>query len=127
MNESEKNRLHVAWEMVSEVVMELARLYDMDKNFVNRDEKSFIKRAITSLNEAQEFLIETSKVDPQPEFKVTIRPEQFAKDMQEIIDEHSFSAEVSHHKFDNYVCDLLREWGFGEGVDIIENSTRWYA
>ena len=118
--------MHVAWEMVSEAVMELARLYDMDKNFVNRDEKSFIKRAITSLNEAQEFLIETSKVDPQPEFKAIIRPEQFAKDMREIVDDHSHNPSTSHHAIDNYICDLLRKWGFGEGADIIENSDRWY-
>lgn len=54
-------------------------------------------------------------------------PEEFKEKMQEIKAERHDDPEVSHIAMDDEMCDLLRELGYGEGVDIIESTTRWYA
>ena len=52
-------------------------------------------------------------------------PEQFAKRMREIAKETD--TEDRHINADNLMCDLLKELGYGEGVDIFEDMYKWYA
>lgn len=59
-------------------------------------------------------------------------PEEFANKMHDIpklLDSLGmpWDAEDSHRLADDYMCDLLRELGYEEGVYIFENMNKWYA
>lgn len=59
-------------------------------------------------------------------------PEEFADKMREIVKECeerevNNDAEGIHYDLDMCMCDLLRELGYGEGVDIFLAQERWYA
>ncbi len=52
-------------------------------------------------------------------------PNEFKKEM-EIIAKYN-DTEVAHYEADELLCDILKELGFEEGVEIFENMGRWYA
>lgn len=63
-------------------------------------------------------------------------PNTFAREMGGIAlmlskgkDEHGnhIDQETAHWMADNLMCDVLRQLGFGAGVDIFENMPKWYA
>lgn len=54
-------------------------------------------------------------------------PEEFAKRMREIYPEAGYDEEISHISADELMCEVLRHLGFGVGVEIFENASRWYA
>lgn len=68
-----------------------------------------------------------SRLDICPLKEITITPEEFAKRMQEIHDRYLDDEEVVHSEMDDLMCDLLRELGYGEGVDIFDKTHKWYA
>ena len=51
--------------------------------------------------------------------------EEFALKMNEISD--SDDLEERHVDADALMCDLLRELGYGDGVEIFMNMYKWYA
>ena len=59
--------------------------------------------------------------------EITITPEEFAKRMQEIGDRYSGDEETSHSMMDDLMCNLLIELGYGEGIDIFDHTSKWYA
>jgi hypothetical protein len=48
----------------------------------------------------------------------------FATEMRRI-SEHK-DTEMAHIMADELMCKLLRELGYGDGVDIFENMNKWY-
>ena len=38
-----------------------------------------------------------------------------------------FDAESAHSEGDDLMCQVLRELGYGEGIDIFEQMEKWYA
>lgn len=57
-------------------------------------------------------------------------PDEFAAKMQEaykIHYEENADNEVVHIVMDGIMCDLLRQLGYGEGIDIFNNTPMWYA
>lgn len=57
-------------------------------------------------------------------------PEEFGDKMRDVIEEceeRRDDAEGIHYDLDMCMCDLLRELGYGEGVDIFLAQERWYA
>lgn len=52
-------------------------------------------------------------------------PEEFAKEMQDAY--CKYDKERSHIKMDRLMADLLRQLGYGEGIDVFENTDKWYA
>ncbi len=58
-------------------------------------------------------------------------PEEFADKMRDIVEECNSSprcdAEDIHYDLDMCMCNLLRELGYDEGVDIFLAQERWYA
>lgn len=60
-------------------------------------------------------------------------PEEFAEQMKDAsIPRLRFGkfyedCEDTHSRMDGLMCDLLRELGYGEAVDIFEDSPKWYA
>ena len=51
--------------------------------------------------------------------------EEFKNKMQAIADKRD--AEGGHIEADDLMCELLKELGYGEGVEIFEGMYRWYA
>ena len=51
-------------------------------------------------------------------------PDEFREKM---IAAQSADAEVAHSKMDELMCELLRELGYGSGVDVFDYQERWYA
>ena len=57
-------------------------------------------------------------------------PEEFKNEMQKISNQRGekfCDEEITHSKADDLMCDLLRELGYGEGVDVFEDMPKWYA
>lgn len=54
-------------------------------------------------------------------------PEEFAKKMKKISDNLKYQEEDAHMQMDNLMSDLLRQLGYGEGIDIFDNTSKWYA
>ena len=51
--------------------------------------------------------------------------EEFKNKMQAIADKRD--AEEGHIEADDLMCELLRDLGYDEGVEIFEIMNRWYA
>lgn len=54
-------------------------------------------------------------------------PEKFADKMNAIFNEYFNDEERRHIAMDNLMCEVLRELGYGDGIDIFENADKWYA
>lgn len=54
-------------------------------------------------------------------------PDEFAKSMQDIWDEHHNDPEVCHALMDDLMCETFERFGFGEGIKIFKESVRFYA
>ena len=126
MNKSDRDKLHTVWHTISDACLELGKMWELPRDQISRNEKSFLNRALTELNEAQDFIMDAVRADPDQEYKPIIYPDQFAKDIEEILNEHEHDPAQSHEKMDQYIEKLLKQWGYGEGVEIMERSTRWY-
>lgn len=57
-------------------------------------------------------------------------PEEFK---QAMADAYRYWREVEHDQeyvhciMDGIICDLLRDLGYSEGIDIFDNAPKWYA
>lgn len=51
--------------------------------------------------------------------------EEFAEKMAEIA--KGGDVEASHGDADELMCQVLTEWGYGDGVKIFEEMSKWYA
>ena len=51
--------------------------------------------------------------------------EEFKERMQAIADKRD--TEGGHIEADDLMCELLKDLGYGEGVDIFEKMNKWYA
>ena len=64
-----------------------------------------------------------------------LTPEEFTKSMKDISDKlvnppkgyPYYDKEDAHREMDDLMLDLLRSLGYGDGVDIFENTDKWYA
>ena len=54
-------------------------------------------------------------------------PEEFANEMRGVCECWSKNTEFKHAAMDRIMCDLLRQLGYEEGVDIFEDTRKWYA
>ena len=66
-------------------------------------------------------------------------PEEFSEKMRELIDKHThpmrfidrgtlyFDPEDCHPEMDHLMCTVLTQLGYGEGVDIFNNTKKWYS
>ena len=69
---------------------------------------------------------EDTEKDDSPESSDShiMTPEEFAKAMKKASD---YDEEVAHMQMDDLMSDLLRQLGYGEGIDIFENTYKWHA
>ena len=54
-------------------------------------------------------------------------PETFTRKRRAILELYSDDYEYIHYDHDALMIEVLRTLGYGEGLDIIEEQTRWYA
>lgn len=54
-------------------------------------------------------------------------PEQFSKKVDEILATKGIDEEIQHARTDTLMEELLILLGYQEGIDKIQESTRWYA
>jgi len=55
-------------------------------------------------------------------------PKEFKQAMKEIYPEDGcYDEEISHGCADDLLCVVLRELGYGEGIDIFDKGDKWYA
>ena len=52
-------------------------------------------------------------------------PEEFKEKMKNIWDK--YDEEDGHDLADRLMCDVLRQLGYGEGVEIFEEADKWYS
>lgn len=53
-------------------------------------------------------------------------PEEFKNRMIELQEMHHQSPSIFHEEADNLMSTLLESLGYGEGVEIFDNATKWY-
>ena len=56
-----------------------------------------------------------------------ISPKEFAEEMRRIAEKNTSDEEICHIEMDDYICDVLRQLGFGEGVAIFIDTPKWYS
>ena len=56
-----------------------------------------------------------------------ISPDKVAARMREISKMSIEDEEEAHVKADELMCEVLRELGYGEAVDVFKNMRKWYA
>ena len=59
-------------------------------------------------------------------------PAEFAEAMKDIRDYDSgygqgYNKEIRHVSMDSLMCNILRQLGYDEGIDIFEKTSKWYA
>lgn len=53
-------------------------------------------------------------------------PEEFYEKML-AIKEFDDNPEIVHINFDEYICEVLKSYGFHKGVEVFENTEIWYS
>ena len=53
-----------------------------------------------------------------------ISPEEFERRMREC---ESGDYEVAHARMDELMCQVLRDLGYGTGIDVFDQQDKWYA
>ena len=51
--------------------------------------------------------------------------DEFLKDMQTVAS--SNDPECSHVYMDDMMCDLLKQLGYGEAIEVFRHTEKWYA
>ena len=65
---------------------------------------------------------------PEPtllDFAMT--PEEFKKRMEMLSEKYEDDQEQVHICMDMLMCDTLRSLGYGDGIDIFNNTHMWYS
>ena len=55
-----------------------------------------------------------------------ISPKEFAEKMRQIAEKRD-DEEVCHVEMDDYICEILKALGYEEGVEIFEDTPKWYS
>jgi hypothetical protein len=61
------------------------------------------------------------------EKNTSMTPDEFAEKMREIKKCYGHDRENRHWEMDGLLCDMLKSLGYAEGVEIFEDTEKWYA
>ena len=56
-----------------------------------------------------------------------LSPAEFATRMRQIAEIYRYDEEAVHVAMDNLMCDLIKSLGYGEGVEVFDNTYKYYA
>lgn len=74
--------------------------------------------------------VEEDMLDDFEDENDPMSPEEFAIQMREAYETHWMKAgdeEAVHIVMDGIMCNILRQLGYGEGIDIFDSTPMWYA
>lgn len=54
-------------------------------------------------------------------------PEEFKRTINALHSMFEHDPERFHKHADELMCELLRSFGYGAGIDIFENTKKWYS
>ena len=54
-------------------------------------------------------------------------PEEFLNKMLELKAKRKSDPELLHEEANDLLCAMLRELGYGEGVDVYDSMEKWYS
>ena len=54
-------------------------------------------------------------------------PEEFKEKMQDINKKYENDVEAKHSKMDDLMCEVLKQHGYDEGIDVFEKTELWYS
>lgn len=58
---------------------------------------------------------------------MALTPAEFRDKMGSLLRSDASDPEVSHAAADDLMCEALRGLGYGEGIDLFEESTTYYS
>lgn len=67
---------------------------------------------------------------PETPTNTPMTPEEFKQAMADAYHQHydnDADVEVVHYVMDDIMCNLLKDLGYGEGIDIFIETPKWYA
>lgn len=56
-----------------------------------------------------------------------MNPEEFYKKMLQLKNDFGEDEEEVHIQMDKLMCDLLLMLGYGDGIEIFDETDKWYA
>ena len=56
-----------------------------------------------------------------------VTPEEFEKHMEDIYDTYYTDPEVCHTLMDEFMADTLKSLGYNKGIEIFDESVKWYS
>lgn len=56
-----------------------------------------------------------------------MNPEEFYEKMLQLKNDFRGDEEKAHINMDNLICELLSTLGYGDGVKIFEETSKWYS
>lgn len=54
-------------------------------------------------------------------------PQQFKEEMERTYPARGYDPECAHSHADYIMMQILRQLGYGEGLDIYDKAEKWYA
>lgn len=54
-------------------------------------------------------------------------PEEFTDKMKNIYKQYYDDPEIGHERMDRCMAELLRDLGYGDGIDIFDKQYKWYC
>ena len=101
--------------MIDEVLGDLTAedVFERIRKHYNGEWDEYIKSLVTTINS-----------DLNADTPMT--PEEFAAEMREACEHYKDDRECRHVAMDRIMCDLLRELGYNEGIDIFAGTPKWW-
>ena len=85
---------------------------------------------IETLNREHAASVQKHEASPKTPTNAPMTPEEFTAKMREAYETHWMKEEdekMVHVVMDGIMCDLLRSLGYGEGVDVFDETPMWYS
>lgn len=74
------------------------------------------------------YLVELLEFKVKEDLKMdNITPEEFYQKMIEIRKTKGFDEEDIHRDMDDLLCETLKQLGYSKGVEVFEDTHKWYA
>lgn len=75
-----------------------------------------------------DYLVELLEFKVREDLKMdNIAPEEFYQKMIEIRKTEGFDEEDTHRCMDDLLCETLKQLGYSKGVEVFEDTYKWYA
>lgn len=91
-----------------------------------RDEIEVLTKEVSDLREQNKALSDRLGDDALGQKQIPT-PQEFENKMREILDQYGDDEEVFHIAADHYICDVMEDLGYEEGIHIFAAADKWYS